>query len=114
MKGSAGRVPGLTVQRTDPGFAMQAQLTGFLAVKFSTNCLVLRFGRTAIDVAWPLGWSTGIREGRIALIDAAGGTAAFLGDEVSVGGGHVEAERVDAVSCTGADHLFQASGLTRL
>lgn len=105
------QLPGLTVQRYDPGFAMQAQLIGTLEIEPSTNCLVVRKGNTLVDVAWPLGWSVAIRDGAIALIDASGQTASRLGDEVRVGGGSVDADRADVVSCTGRKLVFLASGL---
>jgi hypothetical protein len=78
-------VPGLTVQRRALDFAMQAQQIGTLEVDPSTNCLVVRtrntlVGDMVVDVAWPLGWSVAIRDGEIALIDAAGQTARRLGD----------------------------------
>jgi hypothetical protein len=112
-------LPGLTVQRTDPGFEMQSRLIGVLDIDASTNCLVLRIpinrGETVlIDVAWPLGWSIAIRDGKPALLDATGTTAAHLGDEVSVGGGSVDVARANAVPCTGQDDVFIASGLSRL
>jgi hypothetical protein len=112
-------LPGLTVQRTDPGFAMQSRLMGTLDIDAATNCVVLRtpvgYGDTVlIDIAWPVGWSVAIRAGKPALLDATGATAAYLGDEVAIGGGSVDADRADAVRCTGQDSVFIASGLSRL
>lgn len=103
-------VPGLTVQRQALDFAMQSLLMGILAVDRSTNCLVVRTGNTLVDVAWPLGWSVAIRDGEIALIDAEGQTARWLGDEVWVEGGSVAADQANVVSCTGRKQVFVASG----
>jgi hypothetical protein len=113
-------LPGLTVQRTDPMVAMQAQLIGTLDIDASTNCLVL--GKLVnigdiplVDVAWPAGWSVALRDGIPALLDATGATAGHVGDEVSVGGGFVDVARADVTAaCTGRTHVFVASGLTRL
>jgi hypothetical protein len=111
-------LPGLTVQRTAPRIAMQAQLIGTLDLDPSTNCLVVRpiniDDIDLVDVAWPPGWSTAIRDGKPALLDATGTTTAHLGAEVSVGGGFVEVARADAVACTGKEFVFVASGLSRL
>ncbi|MEU4292744.1 hypothetical protein AB0E63_31350 [Kribbella sp. NPDC026596] len=108
-------VPGLTLQRRALDFAMQAQLMGNLEIDPSTNCLVVRMRNTLVgdmlvDVAWPLGWSVAIRDGGIALIDAAGQSAGRLGDEVWVEGGSMDAARANVVSCTGHKEVFVASG----
>ncbi|MEU4390799.1 hypothetical protein [Kribbella sp. NPDC023855] len=66
-----------------------------------------------VDVAWPPGWSVTIRDDRPALIDAAGRTVGWLGDEVFVGGGSVETTKANVISCTGQPRVFVASGLTR-
>jgi hypothetical protein len=120
--GSADRannvlVPGLTVQRRVLDFGMQSRLMGSLEIDPSTNCLVVRMGNTLVgdmlvDVAWPLGWSVAIREGEIALIDAAGQTAGRLGDEVWVGGGSIDAAQANVVSCTGSKQVFVAYELS--
>ena len=116
-------MPGLTVQREAPAVALQAQLIGTLELDTSTNCLVVRtpMGTAAgtdslvdIDVAWPPGWSVALRDGTPALIDATGQLACRLGDEITVGGGFVDIARIDVVSCTGQERIFQASGLTRV
>ena len=65
-----------------------------------------------VDVAWPPGWSVAIRNGEIALIDAAGQTARWLGDEIFVGGGFVDAAKANVVSCTGHQWVFEATRLT--
>ncbi|NUS00425.1 MAG: hypothetical protein HOV67_34815 [Kribbellaceae bacterium] len=118
MDPQSSDLPGVTVQRTDPAIRMQAQLIGTLVVDPTTNCLLLRTisigGTPLIDVAWPLGWSVAIRDGAPALLDTTGATAAHVGDDVAVGGGFVEVERADAVPCTGQQHVFEASGLSRL
>ncbi|MFG1905394.1 hypothetical protein [Kribbella sp. NPDC048928] len=123
------RLPGLTIQRTPPTVDLQAQLIGTLKVDAATDWLVLRMEVSApvgdgrrpmrfeisyqlVDVAWPTGWSTAIRDGEVALIDAMGQTAAHLGDEVSVGGGFVTPEQADAIPCTGHQSVFRASGLS--
>jgi hypothetical protein len=121
-RGGALVVPGLTVQRQTAPEALLAQLIGTLEIDSATNCLVVRIavgtaagtgdGLVDIDVAWPPGWSLAIRDGEIALIDAAGQTAGRLGDEVWVGGGSVDAARANVVSCTGATDVFLASGLS--
>jgi hypothetical protein len=103
-------VPGLTVQRQAPDFAMQSQLIGTLEIDPSTNCLVVHTGNTLIDVAWPLGWNVAIRGGEIALIDAAGQTVRRLGDEVLAEGGSIDADQANVVSCTGRKQVFVASG----
>jgi hypothetical protein len=108
------QLPGLTVQRFDPGFALQAQLIGTLEIESRTNCLVVHKGGTFVDVAWPPGWRVAIRDGTIALIDASGQTASRLGDEVRVGGGFVDAERADIVSCTARKQVFLAAVKQRL
>lgn len=126
-------VPGLTVQPEPLDFAMQAQLGGILEIDPATNCLVMRIqtmlvdtleidpatnrvavqmGTELIDVAWPLGWSVEIRDGRVALIDATGQTAGLLGDEVSIGGGSVDVGSTNVVTCTGREQVFIASGLS--
>jgi hypothetical protein len=115
-------MPGLTVQRKAPIVDLQAQLIGTLEIDSSTNCLVVRtpMGTRAgpdtlvdIDVAWPPGWSVALRDGTPALIDATGQLACRLGDEITVGGGYVDIARIDVVSCTGQERVFQASELTR-
>ena len=105
-------LPGLTVQRRDPLFAMQSRLTGTLQINFSTNCLVVRTGATSIDVAWPPGWTVAIRDGDVVLVDADGHTAGRVGDEVAVGGGSIDAATADVVPCTGRTEVFVASGLS--
>ena len=121
------RLPGLTVQRTISYWHMQARLTGTLAVDPATNCLVLRapggyidelgsitFIDKLIDVAWPFGWTVGVRDNRTALIDATGQTAAHLGDELILGGGSIATTDADVTSsCTGQDSVFVASVLSR-
>jgi hypothetical protein len=115
-------MPGLTVQRKAPTVALHAGLPGTLEIDVSTNCLVVRTrmgtgagtGRFVdIDVAWPPGWSVALRDGTPALIDATGQLACRLGDEITVGGGFVDIARIDVVSCTGQERVFQASELTR-
>jgi hypothetical protein len=120
-----GRLPGLTVQRTTLFEELHARLFGTVAIDPSTNCLVLRMpgGKLVdgvvvsedrlIDVAWPVGWSVGIRDGKVALIDLAGQVVGYLGDEVSVGGGFVDVATANVVSCTGKQQVFLAFGLTR-
>jgi hypothetical protein len=116
-------MPGLTVQREAPTVALQAGLIGTLEIDASTNCLVVRspMGTGAgtdrlvdVDVAWPPGWSVALRDGLPALIDAIGQLACWLGDEIAVGGGFVDIARIDVVSCTGQERIFQASELTRV
>lgn len=119
-------LPGLTVQREELLFAMQAQLIGTLATDPSTNCLVLRIAASRlvdgvivtedelIDVAWPLGWSVALRDGMPALLDSAGQAVGRLGDEVSVGGGSVETATANVSSCTGQQWVFVASGIRRV
>ncbi|WP_427891054.1 hypothetical protein ACQHIV_01940 [Kribbella sp. GL6] len=102
---------------------MQAALEGTIEVT-STNCLVVRMPYTSppgveryrnVDVAWPLGWSAGVREGTPVLIDADGQVVARLGDEVRVGGGFIEAARIGVVPCTGQEgRIFEAYELTRI
>jgi hypothetical protein len=106
------QVPGLTVQRQALDFGMQSQLMGTLEIDHPTNCLVVLMGNTVIDVAWPLGWSVAIRDGEIALIDASGQTVGRLGDEVWVGGGSVDVDQANVVTCTGRRQVFVASGLS--
>ncbi|MFC6155177.1 hypothetical protein ACFWUU_07715 [Kribbella sp. NPDC058693] len=115
-------MPGLTVQRQTPSVALQAGLIGTLEIDTVTNCLVVRtqisfavgvHSLVDIDVAWPLGWSVALRDGVIALLDAAGQMAGRLGDEVIVGGGFVDTAIADVVSCTGQERIFQAYELTR-
>lgn len=122
------RLPGLTVQRTISNWRMQSQMMGTLDVDPATNCLVLRapfsyideLGSIAsserlIDVAWPAGWTVAIRDNRTALIDATGQTAAYVGEEVSLGGGSIATAAADVTSsCTGQDSVFVASELSRL
>jgi hypothetical protein len=120
-----GRLPGLTLQRETLTFAMQAQLIGTLTIDPATNCLVLRIsvsnlvdgmivtGDELVDVAWPLGWSVALRDGKPALLDMAGQAVGHPGDEVSVGGGSVATAKANVTSCTGQPHVFVASGLTR-
>jgi hypothetical protein len=111
--GESPRVlPGMSVQRVPPFEAMQSQLIGTLEIERSTNCLVVRMGNTVVDVAWPLGWSVAIRNGDIALVDAAGQTVRRLGDEVWVGGGSVDADAANVISCTGRKEVFLASGFS--
>lgn len=105
-------IPGLTVQREPLGFGMQSLQMGTLEIDPSTNCLVLRSGNILLDVAWPLGWSLAIRGGEIALIDADGQTTRRLGDQVWVGGGVIDADQANVVSCTGRKEVFLASGFT--
>ena len=116
-------MPGLTVQRKAPTVALHAGLPGTLEIDTSTNCLVVRTrmgtgagtGRFVdIDVAWPPGWSVALRDGKPALIEATGQLACRLGDEITVGGGFVDAARIGVVSCTGQERIFQASELTRV
>jgi hypothetical protein len=115
-------MPGLAVQRKAPTVALQAGLPGTLEIDASTNCLVVRTrmgtgagtGRFVnIDVAWPPGWSVALRDGVVALLDAAGQMSGRLGDEVTVGGGFVDTATADVVSCTGQERIFQAYELTR-
>ncbi|MER7249910.1 hypothetical protein [Kribbella sp. NPDC000426] len=112
-------VPGLTVQRTVPQIELHAQLIGTLDIDPATNCLVVRMQVSVfdesraivhvdklVDVAWPVGSTIGIRDGRPALLDPTGQTVAHVGDEVSVGGGWVPTTKADVISCTGQDHVF--------
>jgi hypothetical protein len=111
-------VPGWTVQREAPVESLMAQLIGTLEIDTSTNCLVVRIAVGTgdrfvdVDVAWPPGWSVAIRDGEIVLIDAAGQTVRRLGDEVWVGGGFVDANQANVVSCTGGRQVFVASGFS--
>ncbi|TDW94503.1 hypothetical protein EV137_1818 [Kribbella pratensis] len=116
-------MPGLTVQREAPTVDLQARLPGTLEIDTSTNCLVVRTPMSTpadpdrlvdIDVAWPPGWSVALRDGTPALIDATGQLACRPGEEIAVGGGFVDIARIDVVSCTGQERIFQASGLTRV
>lgn len=115
-------MPGVTVQRQAPTVALQAALPGTLEMDTSTNCLIVRSNMSTpadpgrlvdVDVAWPPGWSVALRDGKPALIDATGQLACRLGDEITVGGGFVDTARIDIVSCTGQERIFQASELTR-
>jgi hypothetical protein len=116
-----GRLPGLTVQREVLTFELQAQIMGTLAIDTSTDCLTLRtpVGTAVgteyrlVDVAWPLGWYVAIRDEAVSLIDAAGHTAARLGDETFVGGGFLTPEQAKVISCMGQERVFQASGALR-
>lgn len=102
--------------------ALQAGLIGTLEIDTVTNCLIVRtqislaagiHSLVDIDVAWPPGWSVALRDGVIALLDAAGELGGRLGDEVTVGGGFVDTAIADVVSCTGQERIFQAYELTR-
>ena len=116
-------IPGLTVQRRLSTVAMQAALEGTLEVT-PTNCLVVRMPYSPVpgtestmdvDVAWPPGWSAGIREDTPVLVDADGQIVARLGDEVRVGGGFIEPARIGVVPCTGQEgRVFEAYELSRL
>ena len=115
-------IPGLTIQSRIPTVVMQAALEGTIEVT-STNCLVVRIlhstapyvdSYTDVDVAWPLGWSAGIREGTPVLVDADGQVVARLGDEVRIGGGFIEAARIGVAPCTGQKGTFEAYQLSRL
>jgi hypothetical protein len=111
-------VPGMTAQREDPVESLMAQLIGTLEIDTSTNCLVVRIAVGTrdrlidVDVAWPPGWSVAVRGGEVVLIDAAGQTIRRLGDEVWVGGGFVDADQANVVSCTGRRQVFVASGFS--
>jgi hypothetical protein len=109
----------LTVQRTFLLEELLAQLIGILDIDPATNCLVVRhqvghideslgvaFADELIDVAWPLGSTVAIRDGKPAILDATGQTIAHVGDEVSVGGGRVPTTTAGVVSCAGQDHVF--------
>ncbi|GAA1148221.1 hypothetical protein GCM10009630_53470 [Kribbella jejuensis] len=115
-------LPGLTVQREVATVALQAQLTGTLGIDASTNCIVVRSlistspgtdSLVDIDVAWPPGWSVGLRGGAPALIDETGQVACRPGDEIALGGGFKDTSRMGVVSCTGQGRVFDAYRLTR-
>jgi hypothetical protein len=107
-------LPGLSVQRLIATEAMQAQLTGALEVDGSTNCLLFRAGSTLVEVAWPWGWSVEIRSGEVALVDERGETVCWVGEEISIGGGSVDAAPADIVSCAGHERVFIASGAVQV
>jgi hypothetical protein len=107
-------LPGLSVQRLIALEAMQAQLIGALEVDGSTNCLLFRHGSTLVEVAWPCGWSVEIRSGEIALVDERGETVCWVGEEISIGGGFMDAAAADIVSCAGHERVFIASGSVRI
>lgn len=113
------RLPGMTVQHTFLLEELLAQLIGILDIDPSTNCLVVRtpVGHidetggitsidTLIDVAWPIGSTIAIRDGKPALVDATGQPVAHVGDEVSVGGGSISTTTAGVISCTGQDHVW--------
>jgi hypothetical protein len=102
------RLPGMTVQQTFLLEELMAQLIGILDIDPSTNCLVVRTPSTErpFDVAWPLGSTVAIRDGKPALIDATGQTVAHVGDEVSVGGGWISTTTAGVIPCTGQDHVW--------
>ncbi|WP_433013336.1 hypothetical protein [Kribbella sp. CA-294648] len=118
-------LPGLTLQRVPPLEHLHAQASGTLAIDPSTNCLVLRCAASRlvdgaivtvqefVDIAWPLGWSVGIHNGKLALLDATGQVVGQLGDDVFIGGGSVDTAIANVTSCTGQPRVFVASGLTR-
>jgi hypothetical protein len=107
-------LPGLSVQRLIAVEAMQAQLIGTVEIEDSTNCLMFRFVGTLVEVAWPWGWSVEIRSGEIALIDEGGETVCWVGEEISVGGGFLDAADADIVSCAGHERVFIASGAVQV
>ncbi|WP_328321096.1 hypothetical protein OHA70_23515 [Kribbella sp. NBC_00382] len=107
-------VPGLSVQRLIAIEAMQAQLIGALEVDASTNCLMFRAGSMLLEVAWPWGWRAELRSGEIALVDERGETVCWVGEEISIGGGFVDAATADIVSCAGHSRVFIASGAVRV
>ena len=115
-------LPGLTVQLKVPTVWMQAALSGTLEIDASTNCMVVRSPTSFapgvdtlvdLDVAWPPGWSVALLDGTPALIDANGQVACRLGDEITVGGGFIETNRIGIASCTGKGGVFEASELER-
>lgn len=103
-------LPGLSVKRAIAFEAMQAQLIGTVEVDGSTNCLMFRYGATLVEVAWPWGWSVEIRLGEIALVDERGETVCWVGEEISIGGGFLDAADAEIVSCAGQERVFVASG----
>jgi hypothetical protein len=110
LETAPGELPRLSVQRLIATEAMQAQLIGTLEIDSSTNCLMFRDGPTVVEVAWPWGWTVDIRSGEIALIDERGETVCWLGEEISIGGGTVDAASADIVSYAGHQRVFLASG----
>ncbi|GAA3561590.1 hypothetical protein [Kribbella ginsengisoli] len=103
-------LPGLSVQRLIAVEAMQALLTGTLEIDEATNCLMLRRGGTLVEVAWPWRWSVEIRSGEVALLDERGETVCWVGEEIAIGGGTVDAGPADIESCAGYQWVFLASG----
>lgn len=65
-----------------------------------------------IDVAWPMGWTTAVRDGTIVLLDAAGKPVAAIGDEVTLSGGYFPPTNVNVIPCTTAPKVFVTNGLT--
>jgi hypothetical protein len=109
-----GELPGLSVQRTIAVEAMQAQLIGTMEIDASTNCLMFRAGGTLLEVAWPWGWTVEIRSGEVALVDERGETVCWVGEEISIGGGFMDAGTADIVSCAGRGRVFIASGAVQV
>ncbi|MDX6282463.1 MAG: hypothetical protein QOH03_3534 [Kribbellaceae bacterium] len=107
-------LPGLSVQRLIALRAMQARLTGTVEIDGTTNCLMLRHGDRLVEVAWPWGWSVEIRSGEVALVDERGETVCWVGEEISIGGGYMDAAAADVVSCAGRAGVFIASGAVRV
>jgi hypothetical protein len=112
MTGDEAQPPRLTVQQR-PAKNMAARLEGNLVVDETANCLVVHKSGRYIDVAWPPGFSTTVRDGSIALLDASGQIAAKLGDTVVLGGGYVAPSAAHATSCTGSERVFAAHSLSR-
>jgi hypothetical protein len=103
-------LPGLSVQRLISLFAMQARFTGTVEIDGPTSCLMLRHGGRLVEVAWPWGWTVEIRSDEVALVDERGETVCWVGEEISIGGGFLDTDPADILSCAGHAQVFIASG----
>ncbi|MEV6415561.1 hypothetical protein [Kribbella sp. NPDC051718] len=103
-------LPGLSVQRLVAVEAMQARLSGTVEIDSSTNCLMLRAGDRLVEVAWPWGWTVEVRLGEVALVDERGETVCWVGEQIAIGGGSVDAGPADVDRCAGHPQVFMASG----
>lgn len=110
MTGDEPQPPRLTVQQR-AAKSMAARLEGNLVVDKTANCLVVHKSGRYVDVAWPPGFSTAVRDGSVALLDASGQVVAKLGDTVVLGGGYVAPSAAHAISCAGSERVFAAHSI---
>ena len=113
MTGDEPEPPRLTVQQR-PAKRLAARLEGTLAVDEASNCLAVHTAGRDVDVAWPPGYSTAVRDASIVLVDDSGQAVAKLGDTVVLGGGYVPPSAAHATSCLGRDRVFAAWSLRLL